>query len=279
LSVAILLGSCEIYNPAEPVPAYIHIDKIDLITAIDGTQGTNSHKITDAWVYIDEDLIGCFELPATFPVLYEGSHQVKIRAGIKVNGMSGIRNPYPFYDFYSQVVDFQKTKTVTLTPTVKYKTTAIFDLLENFENVGMLIDTTSKSLTTIQKISSPPENVFEGSNAVVTYLDASTRTFFECSTINKYTLPKGGADIFLEFNYKCNYHFTVSVIAYGSGTSEQFSVLNFNPSAGWNKAYVYLTPAVSGAYTATNYKIAWGTANSTGNDSIAILFDNIKLVH
>jgi hypothetical protein len=92
------------------------------------------------------------------------------------------------------------------------------------------------------------------------------------------TLPKFGAPIFLEFNYKCNYQFTVSLYAYGSGGVSQFPVLHFNPSLDWNKAYLYMTPSVSGAYTADYYKIAWGMINATGEDSIALCLDNIKLI-
>ncbi len=121
-----LLGACELYNPTEPIPAYIHIDKIGLTTSADGSQGSNSSKITDAWVYIDERLIGCFELPVTFPVLYEGSHQLKIRAGIKVNGIAATRAPYPFYEAYTQSVDLQKGTKITVSPTVKYRTNMTF---------------------------------------------------------------------------------------------------------------------------------------------------------
>ena len=64
LFALIFMSSCELYNPAEPTPAYIHIDKFILNTAY-LTEGSNSHKITDAWVYIDDQLLGCFELPAT----------------------------------------------------------------------------------------------------------------------------------------------------------------------------------------------------------------------
>ncbi len=86
------------------------------------------------------------------------------------------------------------------------------------------------------------------------------------------------APVFLEFNYKCNHQFTVSIIAYGSSTFNQFTVLHLNPSPNWNKAYLYLTPAVSGAYTAINYKVAWGMINSSGSDSAAMVIDNIKLI-
>ncbi|HOV12628.1 MAG TPA: hypothetical protein PLL90_12785, partial [Bacteroidales bacterium] len=67
------------------VPSYIHIDKIDLNTTYE-FDGSNSCKITDAWVYIDGDLQGIYELPATFPVLANGQHTIMVRAGIKLNG-------------------------------------------------------------------------------------------------------------------------------------------------------------------------------------------------
>lgn len=278
LSICVLLSSCELYNPTEPIPAYIHIEKIDLTTAINGSQGSNSQKIADAWVYVDDKLQGCYELPVTFPVLQEGTHKVTIRAGIKINGIAATRTAYPFYESYTQFIDFQKGTTINLTPTITYKTNTNFDFLESFENVGLLIDTTANSDTTLQKISSPAENVFEGSYSGITYLDGTTHTFFEFATINTYALPKN-FDVYLEFNYKCNYPFTVSMYASGTASTVQLSVLHFNPSSSWNKAYVFLTPAINSALNATNYKIAWGAVNNTGADSAAFLFDNIKLVH
>src|SRR5687767_2026929 len=71
----------------EPVPSYIHIDSISL-NSIYSTQGTSDHKITDAWVFVNEQYVGVYELPATFPVLYEGTQNIRIKAGIKKNGIS-----------------------------------------------------------------------------------------------------------------------------------------------------------------------------------------------
>ena len=71
-----IFSSCEIYNPAEPIPAYIHIDKITLAknysgfpNSSTGDEGSLSNKITDAWVYIDEQLIGCFVSSILIPLL------------------------------------------------------------------------------------------------------------------------------------------------------------------------------------------------------------------
>ncbi|MCX6297198.1 MAG: hypothetical protein NTX97_14295 [Bacteroidetes bacterium] len=277
LILILLTSSCELYNPAEPVPSYIHIEKIGLTTDY-STQGTNSSNISDAWVYVDEQLIGCFELPVTFPVLSEGSHTVKIRPGIKVNGIASNRAPYPFYSAYEQVVDFQVGKIITLSPTVTYLPSTNFALMQDFETVGVTISPTINSDTTLQEIASPNPNVFEGTKSGIAYVDAS-RIFFECATVAKYTLPKGGSPVFLEFNYKCNYEFTVSVIAYGTTASSQFTSLHINPSEEWKKAYIYLTPNISGTYSAVNYKMVWGMLNSTGVDSAAMVLDNIKLVY
>lgn len=273
----LMISSCELYNPAEPIPAYIHIQKIDLNTTY-ADEGSNSSKISDAWVYIDDQLMGCFELPVTFPVIAEGVHAIKIKAGIKVNGIAANRAPYPFYSNYEQTINLKVGTTTTLSPTVYYLSSTTFAYKEDFEGGGVTIARTANSDTTLQILTSPDPNVFEGLKSGITYLDV-TRTKFEFSTVANYDLPKAGASVFLEFNYKCNYPFTISIIAYGTATAYQYSVLHLNPSSSWNKVYVHLTPAVSGAYTAVDYKIVWGTVNNTSQDSVAVLLDNIKLVY
>lgn len=272
----LLLSSCELYNPAEPIPAYIHIEKFNLTTDYI-TEGTNSHKITDAWVYVDDQLIGCFELPATFPVIAEGTHKVKIVAGIKVNGIASNRGQYPFYNPYEQDVNFEIGKKITLSPTVTYKSTTTFAFLEDFEG-ALLLNTTAFSDTTLQLLSLPDPNVFEDSKSAIGYADP-TRFRFECATISNYVLPQTGEPVFLEFNYKCNYTLTVSIIARGATSIGQFTCLNLNPTTSWKKAYIYLTPNVSGTFTAIDYKMVWGFHNLIPLDSAVVMLDNIKLVY
>ncbi len=274
---ALLLTSCELYNPSEAIPAYIHIEKFTLTTDY-LSEGTNSHKITDAWVYVDDQSIGCFELPVTFPVLFEGVHRIKVIPGIKVNGISSNRGQYPFFEPYEQDIDFQVGKRIILSPNTTYRPSTFFHFMEDFEGV-FKIAATSVSDTAIQSISNPPDpNVFEGTYSGIGYVD-NTKIFFECSTSDTFNLPHGGTNVFLEFNYKCSQQFTVSIIAYGAGGSSQFPAINVNPSSNWNKMYVYLTPTVSGTSSATGYRIAWGMKNLSGADSAAMLLDNIKLIH
>jgi hypothetical protein len=278
LVIALLsFGSCNLYNPAEPVPAYISIQQINLTTT--SIQGTNSNRITDAWVYIDEQLVGCYELPTTFPVISEGTHQIRISAGIKINGISASRGPYPFYTQYTQVVNLQKGTTTPITPTVAYAAYAHFDFMEDFEGSGIAIDSSAGTDTLMQRIYSPNPNVFNdnGHSSGIAYLDHKN-TFFECVSSLSYTLPKSGSDVFLEFNYKANHPFIVGVISQPP-YYQKIASLTFNPTDGWRKTYLYLTPAISSSQNATEFKIFFGMINDTNSDSLALVLDNIKLVH
>jgi hypothetical protein len=80
-------------------PSYLYIPKITLNTDYP-SQGSNSNGIADGWVYVDDYLIGVFELPATIPVTKKGYCKIEVRAGIRKNGQSNSRMYYPFYSTY-----------------------------------------------------------------------------------------------------------------------------------------------------------------------------------
>ncbi len=289
-----IITSCNIYNPAEPVPAYIHIEnmKVKGIDTSSTGQGSNSSKITDAWIYIDDQLIGCFEMPCTVPVIADaGNHLLKIRPGIKVNGIAATRTPYPFYDSYSKSVNLQSGEITTITSaTVTYNgyMTGVshFPLIEDFESAaGITIDSTQDSETPLTKITSPTANVFEGTASAVGYVRSSNLTF-ECATVQYYQLNQGTQPVFLEFNYKCNHAFTVSVRGSNiSGTTvintARVEALTFNPTESWNKAYLYLSPAIgqlASMVSANKFKIYFGMRNYQAEDSLGLALDNIKIV-
>jgi hypothetical protein len=278
--IILLLPSCSLFDKDEPIPAYIRIDHFNLVanpagfgsnSPETGNEGSLSHKITDAWVYVDETFLGCFELPVTIPAIYEGVHHVRIKPGIKVNGIAATRAPYPFYKLWEQDVDFQKGTAVTLNPSTMYESSSHFVNMDDFEGIS-IIDTTSNSQVDINT-TSDPAYVFEGSKSGFAYLKPG-ETFFECESPYK-VLPKGSSPVFLEFNYKCDQQFTVGVVAQSPFRAEP--ILNLNPTSSWNKAYLYLTPSVTPT-SAINYKVLF-FMGSAGSDSTAFLIDNIKIVY
>jgi hypothetical protein len=272
-----LFEACKKLNPDEPVPAYIHIERIDLKTNY-LQQGSSSAKISDAWVYIDEQLIGCFELPVTFPVLYDGTHQIKVRAGIKVNGIAATRAPYPFYEIFVQTVELRKNTRLNLNPVVSYASFTKFNFMENFDGVGIILAPGPAGTADTLKQTFTKKDVFEGNGSGYTHLKKNQLNF-QCVSNTSYVLPKAGSPIFLEFDYKCNHNFAAGIYAHTNTNSTETPVIGMNPTENWNKMYVYLTPTISGAGNATDFNIFFSMYNQEAADSVWLLIDNIKLVY
>jgi hypothetical protein len=268
-------------NDEEGIPSYIQIERIDLATS--PGQGSASHNITDTWVYIDNILIGAFELPARFPVLKTGEQEVVIYAGIKINGIAATRAPYPFYDpFVANVALSQGNITKIENVLVHYGSNTAFLWMENFNSGAISIDTTSASHTHLLKTSDtnlifkhPQEhNPFSAMASVTGDL-----SMFECATINSFDLPKGGRPVFLEMNYKNDYNLTVGLIVQMQGQVIQHPILVLNPSQEWNKIYINLTPTISNFYQSNDFRVFLGFVKSTDAETATIYLDHFKLVH
>jgi len=258
----------------EPIPGYLIIDKIDL--NVQPGQGTASHAIVDAWVYVNSNLQGVYELPATIPILEIGSANVQVRGGIKVSGLSGVRAFYPFYNFYSDSVEFTPNGDVVMNPTVSYFPGTAFVWMDNFDDPGLTLETTTRSDTSLQRIISG--GVFEGTGSAAFYLDTA-HWIFECQTIDNFELPIGGQAVFLEMNYRCNNTFVVGIVGYTGAEIIQLESLILRPREDWNKIYVNLSTQVSSLPNAYDYKIFIGATLDAGRDSAWVYLDNLKLVY
>ena len=84
LLILLVLSSCQ-KEDTGGIPTYLKIDNITL------DEGNTTSNITDAWVYVNGQLQGVYELPAKFPVLEQGNTDIKVYAGIKNNGIAARR--------------------------------------------------------------------------------------------------------------------------------------------------------------------------------------------
>lgn len=267
-------------NDTDLVPSYLFIDQIGLTSSYD--QGTSSQKITDAWVYVDETLIGAFELPATVPILKDGLQKITIRPGIKLNGIANTRAIYPFYADIKRNITLVKDSVINVSDVVTtYKTNVTFPWLEDFNFSGVTLDTTSKSTVGIDKINNP-ELIFNQAGEINTYSAFITMTentdVFEAVSTEKFDFPGNGASIFLEMNYKINHELVVGVFYTASGIRVQRPLLILNKSDDWNKVYVNLTVPKYDTPSAYDFQIFFGTQKEGIEDAL-IYLDNLKLVH
>jgi hypothetical protein len=272
----VAVSSCEKFSGDQTIPAYLGIDSIYLSTDY-YTQGTASQRITDAWVYVDDEFLGAYELPARLPVLKSGKHSLKIWPGVKKNGIAATRVSYEFYNPVTREVTFvldSTTNTGVLKST--YQSTALFVWKEDFEDVSLTLDTTNRSSAYIQRTDPSSALTFEGNHSGMVMMD-SIHDFFECQTHAEYAIP--ASPVFLEMNFNTSNSVVVGLFTYGSTTLYQTPVITLNPTNGqWKKIYIDLTNTLY-AYTGmTSYRVYFNAFKDAGLKQSTILFDNFKVV-
>jgi hypothetical protein len=275
IPVLFILSACE-KGTEDEIPSYISIDKVELIPDpdLEGREGSlKIPNITDAWVFVDNELIGVYETPTTIPILKSGTHTLRVDAGIMVNGISATRAAYPFYKPYKKEVNLVQKETLKIDPVpqVSYYPNTVFAWQENFET-GVSIDSISSSSTQMQKCSDPLI-VYEGEGCGVIYLDSNHPTYKGIST-ETFKLPKEGNYVFLEINIRTDNELYISL-----NGIEDYGVFIRNTKGLWKKFYINLTPYVSLDGEASGYKIYFRAIKEDSNTTASIFLDNIKLVH
>lgn len=267
LLIAITFLSCEKAEiTTEGIPSYIQINEISI------EDESTTSNITDAWVYIDDQLQGVYEIPANFPVLAAGKHKLRIKAGIKQNGIASTRVIYPLYSsFIINNQEFIADQTILINPEVNYLDSAEF-FFEDFEGTGIDIESTMISDTSVIVTSNPNNNYGSG------FLTDSL-VIFEIATDKLYNLPQAGSPVYLELDYKCNTKFLVGVYVNFPQSVLQKELLVINQKEDWNKIYINLTPTISEAVGADFFKVFIQMRRDSTVDTNTINFDNLKVVY
>lgn len=277
-SLLIVLGfffySCSKEDFEAEIPAYITIDDITLTTNY-LTEGTASENITDAWVYINDDLVGVYELPAKFPVLKEGNVSIKVFAGIKNNGITSDRVRYLAYDPHEEQIDLVKGETVAIEPTIRYNSTVNFKWLEDFESASTSFLYHGNSDTIIEK---QTQVVKEGNFSGKVYLE-SDMNFFEMTTVPLTGIPVSGRPVYLELDFKTNLPVTVGV--YLDNNQHDYTILN--TTSEWKKIYINLAQVIKDNNSGSSeFRVFFGILETSSNvfpTHPEIFFDNMKLIH
>lgn len=291
LLVSILLTACE----KTETPSYLHIESVALEVTPDLEQGTNDHGISDAWVYINDQLIGAYEVPATVPVIASGKQKVTIIAGIKKNGIQSARINYPFYDQYNteltllpnDTIDFSEDQESTVVinghhcPTVQYFNDGLVFWNERFEDPGVQFESTSSSTSDISITQNPalvfnydPEDNSQGTGLVEL---TSSDPYFEIRSTHEFN-PAQGREVYLEFNYLSNC--TLQVGVYEMAPEEtKVTGKGIFPNSEWSKIYIELTGEIAERVNATSYSIFIEGLIDNDESEGTVLLDNVKLVY
>ena len=293
------IASCNKFEGSQTVPAYIHIDSIS-VECDYYTYGANTSNITDAWVYVDDQIIGCYELPATFPVLKRGKHKVSVYAGICVNGIGDARSYYPFYkskDYYE--LNLVEDSIINLNPVVNYYEIDLLNIWTDDFETGTSLVPLAESDTGIVCIDGPEawntDNSFYSGKVV---LPPDSLDFVLASS-EEFTFHQNlqGDYCMLEMDYKCNDTFFVGLMYYKNYSLTQWPLVKVLPTDKthtvpeiWKKMYVNLGPLMTENETASYFKLYF-TSNLDVHPSYEqpdyhpideqryYYFDNLKVIY
>ncbi len=291
LFVVFLVASCSKDKFKAQTPSYLHIESIDLET--ESFQGSSSHKITDAWITMDGNFLGAFEVPCIVPILAEGEHEFRISSGIKANGISATRITYPFYDVCdlflksnntyqlsdANYITLIKDSSVVVNAITKYTENTNFLFIEDFEDAGAVLEMSDQS-DTILTSTNIDSLVFEGYGSGEVHLD-SVNDFFELISSEFTQISSIYNATMLELNYRCDHAFKlgVAVKSADTGVIDRFESIQISPSSDWNKIYVHMTNQVNLGNSDDEFGVFIGSVKSNSVETASFYFDNIKWVH
>lgn len=288
LMLTLVFSGCIKNNPD---PSWIEISVWDLQTNPNSANETGvlTSNITDAWVYMDGDVVGVFELPVKLPLLKDGSHTFKIYPAILNNGISATKKIYPFLEPYTITLDLVKNETVSIAPNTRYYSSVRF-WIEDFEDATFDIADGSSTLATIQRVTSSPildGNINQGGFGRIR-LD-ETNYFWVGSTIANnngslnMNLPRG-QEVYLEIDYHNTNRLTTGVLAIANdGSATDNTNIRLNPqdagSVQWKKIYIDLREIVSVSTSASYFEFSFQSFLDDADAEGEVNIDNIKAVY
>ena len=281
LLIVLVLFSCKKFKGSQEIPAYLRIEPWTFTTNY-LIYGAATHAITDAWVYVDGNLLGCYEIQShddgmyvMVPVLEKDSHKLQIYPGIKLNGIASTRIQYPFYKPYVTTRTLTPGEIDTIRPfTVYYSidsTSMRFkrEAMEDFEDINNIkLDSTSNSKTKIKQISHRTNP-----NAWMDPLD----------TLNHYRSGRvqltDSINIFDIASKELRNLPTVGMYIHTAQTGVMDKELYYlKATDDWKKVYLNFSPTVTENFSADYVKFYFRGLYG-GADTTNFYFDNLKLIY
>ena len=274
----LILSSCIKNNPK---PSWIQIEKwqLEANPLLSGAEGDLIQGFSEAWVYVDNKVVGVFELPVKLPILTEGAKEIIIYPAIKKNGIANAKMIYPFVEPYKMTINLVKGETVNVSPVTRYASIVNFKFVEDFESASIKFTTDPNSNATINQVphTDPGRTGYCG-HIALNQIDS----IWTGTTHDDMILPKQSAEVFLEIEYKNTNNILTGVLAIklpGSVVTHPHIRLNKQTNPVWKKTYIDLKEIVSFSTSADYFEQFLQMVIDPNATSSDVYIDNIKVIH
>jgi len=278
LVILLALSSCIKNNPN---PSWIEIDawQLEANTNAQFPLGELTHNFTDAWVYVNDELMGVFELPVKLPILKSGEANIKLFPAVRVNGIASTKKIYPFVDRYEATIQLTQDAVTSISPKTKY-----FDItqawIEDFEDAAIKLENDPN--TSLAKINTENDPAILKWGNFYGRVNLTAADSMWVAYSSDMVLPKG-KEVFLEVDYYNTNACITGLLAISSAGVKSNPNIQLNaqqPNAvRWKKMYIDLKELVSNSSDAAYFKQSFQAILDKGDAQGFIVLDNIKVVH
>ncbi len=260
---------------ANEIPAYLHIQPF--VVNVPASQGTARQNLSDAMVFINEEYLGIFELPATFPVLSLGATRVRVYPVVRQNGLRSNPVINPMFTFDSMTVNLRANITDTIRPRTAYSPTTQILYIESFESQNHSFNNNYDKNTRLRFIST--EGGYENKSGQIILTRADTNIVMQKASSNRFVLPSSYQSLFLEMDYKCDSELGVGFIGFDPQTLNETALIKtfLYPRKTWNKVYVNITSEAKATKSSEiRFYVASRLSDTLSRGEIWI--DNLKIL-
>jgi hypothetical protein len=282
VAAALTLFGCA--DQKEEIPSYIKLTGWEVLAP----GGVANHKLTHAFLYVDNKFLGGYPVPGLVPVLGEGNLDVEVHVGIRENGSRQTPTEYPLMEAYKAKIQLTRGQETELVPKVGYFATvkSVPGGEENFDGGNVLptddIDTDQATTFSIGTIGG-----YEGKYAKMNVDTAHAANWVKFRQAMEGLPFTGGQPVFLEMHYKNDTPFELILLGTDQSgiTMEQIPVYEYNKSANWNKIYINLTDFLSSTRYAKyhlQFRCTLPRDFNTGKftqDSGSVYLDNLRILY
>ncbi len=280
----LMLNSCIKNNPD---PSWIEITPWTLVANSNSQYPTGelTHSFSDAWVYVNDELIGVFQVSDTvrIPVLKSGAVNIKVYPAIRNNGVSATKKIYPFVERYEINTTLVQNQTLQINPITRYSSMVRF-AIEDFEDPAIKLLNDPNSATQMSQGNDP--TILQWGNFYgfvnLNQTDTTWIAYTNFESVNEANLPRG-QEVYLEIDYY-NTNNVITGLLWVSSTSiknnTNYRLNDQDPSTvKWKKIYIDLKELISNSPAGTYFEQSFQALLDEGDTEGIIIIDNIKVVH
>ena len=280
----LMLNSCIKNNPD---PSWIEITPWTLVANSNSQYPTGelTHSFSDAWVYVNDELIGVFQVSDTvkIPVLKSGAVNIKVYPAIRNNGVSATKKIYPFVERYEINTTLVQNQTLQINPITRYSPAVRF-AIEDFEDPAIKLVNDPNSASQMSQGNDP--SILQWGNFYgfvnLNQTDTTWIAYTNFESVNEADLPRG-KEVYLEIDYY-NTNNVITGLLWVSSTSikknTNYRLNKQDPSTvKWKKIYIDLKELISNSPVGTYFEQSFQALLDEGDTEGVIVIDNIKVVH